>query len=456
MSFLSYAQNFEDVMLWRALGHIPEGMYIDIGAQHPRIDSISRSFYEHGWRGIHVEPVPAFADLVRADRPDEAVLQIALGNAEGTLELNVIADTGLSTAVDSYAERHKEERGYAIEQIRVSLSTMRSAFAYLAGRDVHWLKIDVEGFELQVLEGWDSEVLRPWVMVVEATIPNSPQTDFETWDPILLAARYQFVYFDGLNRFYVANEHPELVAAFSCPPNVFDATELSGLASWGLCRPAIASRDALQAQLAVAIDAAETERATMQEALGHSIAESAHWQATAETNHRDNVILTGQMAQMYKEHGAVAGELTFLRARTADLELAVKNSENLQARHDNLAFEYQSALVRIDELSQQAHRWWTTAMAFEAQVKAMLASRSWRLTAPVRSLLPRARHSRALPFRALRWAWRQVRKASAAPAPYNPMVLQPRAPASQNAPVLSPREALVYRDLQNALEKSKD
>ena len=32
MSFISYAQNFEDVMLWRALKHISEGFYIDIGA----------------------------------------------------------------------------------------------------------------------------------------------------------------------------------------------------------------------------------------------------------------------------------------------------------------------------------------------------------------------------------------------------------------------------------------
>ncbi len=98
MSFLSYAQNFEDVMLWRALGHVDDGLYVDVGAQHPRIDSVSRAFYERGWRGVHVEPVPAFADLLRADRPDETVLQVALAEREGSLTLNVFADTGLSTA----------------------------------------------------------------------------------------------------------------------------------------------------------------------------------------------------------------------------------------------------------------------------------------------------------------------------------------------------------------------
>ena len=57
MSIISYAQNFEDVMLWRALGQIEHGFYIDIGAQDPIIDSVSLAFYEHGWRGIHVEPM---------------------------------------------------------------------------------------------------------------------------------------------------------------------------------------------------------------------------------------------------------------------------------------------------------------------------------------------------------------------------------------------------------------
>ena len=42
--FKSYAQNFEDLMLYRALGHLERGFYIDIGAQHPKIDSVSKAF----------------------------------------------------------------------------------------------------------------------------------------------------------------------------------------------------------------------------------------------------------------------------------------------------------------------------------------------------------------------------------------------------------------------------
>ena len=55
-SLISYAQNFEDVMLWRALKDVKNGFYIDIGAQDPIVDSVSLFFFERGWVGVHVEP----------------------------------------------------------------------------------------------------------------------------------------------------------------------------------------------------------------------------------------------------------------------------------------------------------------------------------------------------------------------------------------------------------------
>jgi hypothetical protein len=50
MIFTSYAQNFEDVLLWAALKDVNSGFYIDIGVQDPEKDSVSLAFYEKGWR----------------------------------------------------------------------------------------------------------------------------------------------------------------------------------------------------------------------------------------------------------------------------------------------------------------------------------------------------------------------------------------------------------------------
>ena len=49
MTFISYAQNFEDVIQWLVLREVENGFYIDVGACSPYDDSVTRAFYERGW-----------------------------------------------------------------------------------------------------------------------------------------------------------------------------------------------------------------------------------------------------------------------------------------------------------------------------------------------------------------------------------------------------------------------
>src|SRR3546814_8148035 len=110
MSRVCFGQNFEDVVLWRALEHVQAGRYLDIGAQHPVIDSVSQSFYREGWRGVHVEPTPQYAAALRKDRPDETVIEAAAGDQTGLITLFVFPDTGLSTTTPQVAQDKKRDR----------------------------------------------------------------------------------------------------------------------------------------------------------------------------------------------------------------------------------------------------------------------------------------------------------------------------------------------------------
>ena len=228
VGFVSYAQNFEDVMLWRALSHVDCGFYIDVGAQHPTIDSISLAFYERGWTGIDIEPVPEYASLLREQRSRNEVLQMALSNRSGKISLTVVPDTGLSTVSPKLAAnlRAETEKYPNLALLEVDQCRVSDLSRYYDKRSVHWMKIDVEGYEREVLEGWDPAILRPWILVVEATVPNSGAPDYSSWEPIVVDAGYRCVYKDGLNRFYLANEHGELAGAFEYPPNVFDDIRL--------------------------------------------------------------------------------------------------------------------------------------------------------------------------------------------------------------------------------------
>jgi hypothetical protein len=52
MTFISYAQNYEDVMLWRCFKGLDDGFFIDVGAHDPDVESVTKAFYESGWTGI--------------------------------------------------------------------------------------------------------------------------------------------------------------------------------------------------------------------------------------------------------------------------------------------------------------------------------------------------------------------------------------------------------------------
>jgi FkbM family methyltransferase len=223
MTFISYAQNYEDVMLWRALKHVGRGFYIDAGAWSPDVDSVTKAFYENGWRGINIEPNPGCHAQLEKKRPHDANLCVAVGDAPGFAELNLLSDSGLSTLDDAIARSHVAA-GWDLEKIMVQVTTLAEIWKehVPAKQEVHFLKIDVEGFEERALRGNDWEQCRPWIVVVEATLPDQETELYESWEPILLNADYAFAYADGLNRFYVAREHDELLSVFQYPPNYFD------------------------------------------------------------------------------------------------------------------------------------------------------------------------------------------------------------------------------------------
>ena len=55
---LSYSQEGEDLILNRFLEDKTEGLYVDVGAHHPKRFSNTYLFYKKGWRGINIDAMP--------------------------------------------------------------------------------------------------------------------------------------------------------------------------------------------------------------------------------------------------------------------------------------------------------------------------------------------------------------------------------------------------------------
>ena len=91
MTFISYAQNYEDVMLWRALKNVKQGFYVDVGAAWPEQDSVTKAFYDRGWNGINIEPNQELLSSLISSRPADINLGVAIGNETGILFKTILA-----------------------------------------------------------------------------------------------------------------------------------------------------------------------------------------------------------------------------------------------------------------------------------------------------------------------------------------------------------------------------
>jgi FkbM family methyltransferase len=220
--FVSYAQNREDVVLFRALRDVINGFYIDVGAQDPEVDSVTKAFYDRGWRGLNIEPVPVWYARLVAARPRDINLNLAVSTTEGEITLHEVEDTGLSTVHDELARDHRAQGRFTMRTWRVATMPLRRLCQEHQVKEVHFLKIDVEGAEHEVIISIDFGSVRPWIVVVEAVDPITHEPNHGDWEPTLLAAGYEFALFDGLNRFYVAAEHTDLKNRLATPANVLD------------------------------------------------------------------------------------------------------------------------------------------------------------------------------------------------------------------------------------------
>jgi FkbM family methyltransferase len=404
MTFISYAQNAEDVILWRALKHIPKGFYIDVGANDPEDDSVTKAFYDHGWQGINIEPLPEHYASLQAQRSRDINLQIAAGDYDGELTLFDMPGTrGWATSDPDIAD-HYRQQGLEVVATSVLVRKLANVCAELVVADIHFLKIDVEGFEAQVIQGMDFTQWRPWILVVEATRPNSQDSRHQDWEPVLLDNHYRYAYSDGLNRYYVAEEHLDLIPALAQQPNVFDDYQFIGY-----------------------------QRAEQNLKDSH--------QQIQDLNNQLQLQDLNTRLQLQELNSQL--QIQDLNSR---LQLQELNSQ-LQLQTQSLNNELQQSRQQIQNLHSQLQQSQQQVKNLHNQLTFTTNSLSWRITQPLRQLNHGLGKIRQL-FRhqpTLSMPDFLLQTQQPTPVPEEPYQRQ-----------LSPRAARIHADLQKAIEKRKN
>jgi FkbM family methyltransferase len=189
----SYSQFGEDLLLWKYFGGRNHGFYLEAGANHPTLCSQTWLFEQNGWTGILVEPLAANCEVLRRERPRSRVFQLALGAPDqcGRAQFSVAAG---SDALSGFALQD----GVSRERIEVvEVRTLDQVLAEAGNPQLDFVSLDVEGAELEVLNGFDLPRHRPAVLLVE---DHLQRLSVHRW---IVGRGYRLVKRTGCNSWYV-------------------------------------------------------------------------------------------------------------------------------------------------------------------------------------------------------------------------------------------------------------
>jgi FkbM family methyltransferase len=207
----SFGETGEDVLLYK-LFHPKkaenkpvvfkkDGLYIDIGCNHPVSNSQTYGLYKRGWKGIVIDPLPDYRNLFQKVRPKDIYLPCGVSCNNGTMkyymyDLNVInsfdkeASEDLAQQLNAKLLEVKEVPVVTIDEI---------CKTHLKGRTIDFMSIDAEGYELEILKSNDWEKYRPKFILTEVHNWDFKSIDRFSVYSFLVSHKYKLINVIGHN-----------------------------------------------------------------------------------------------------------------------------------------------------------------------------------------------------------------------------------------------------------------
>jgi FkbM family methyltransferase len=183
---LMTSQYGEDILLWNFFDHKREGFYVEVGAYDGVGFSNTYFFEAVGWTGLLIEPVPALYRACLSSRPFSRVINTVVGKGESrqSVEFSVAEGCAGVGTLSFFGDNpqqlkriHKE--GGVVRTIEVPLVSLNSLLEDHR-KEIDFVSIDVEGREMDVLQGFDLQRFRPRVLVIEDN-SNGADTSVKEW-----------------------------------------------------------------------------------------------------------------------------------------------------------------------------------------------------------------------------------------------------------------------------------
>lgn len=166
----TFSQGGEDCILKNLFDQQQKGFFVDVGAHHPKRFSNTYLFYERGWTGINIDPIPGTRKLFTQTRPLDVTLECGVGTEAGEIDFYIFDEPAYNSFNKSVLE-YFANRGFPklLETRKVPVFPLSELLdKHLPpGQTIDFLSVDAEGWDLKVLESNNWSRYKPRVVVVE-------------------------------------------------------------------------------------------------------------------------------------------------------------------------------------------------------------------------------------------------------------------------------------------------
>ncbi len=139
------------------------GFFVDVGCHQPFLNNNTYILYKKGWRGINIDLDFGAIDMFNFFRKEDTNIQAAVSNSVEKKNLYYFHNRSAINTL-SIKEGLKSRQ---VKQVITSTLNKIIENSIHNNKEIDFLSIDVEGFEIEVLEGLDFNKYKPKLVVLE-------------------------------------------------------------------------------------------------------------------------------------------------------------------------------------------------------------------------------------------------------------------------------------------------
>lgn len=172
------------------------GFFVDVGANHPTLESQTWHLEQLGWNGLLIEPLDEYCEMLRKERRARTI-QVACSNPKNHgQQLRMTVAAGHSTLNANPIALGTHSKQFETVECR----TLDSVLQDNDVQTIDMMSIDIEGHEMEMFAGFSLMRWKPRLVLLEDHVTTHEKHRH------MVSSGYQLIFRTGLNSWYVPVE----------------------------------------------------------------------------------------------------------------------------------------------------------------------------------------------------------------------------------------------------------